>query len=45
MGLNRAPTVILDFSRLTNRCVHSAWSKNGATVLSVVTGGNEPVKG
>jgi hypothetical protein len=22
MGLNAAPTVILDFSRLTNGCVH-----------------------
>jgi anti-sigma factor ChrR (cupin superfamily) len=27
-----------------NGCVHSVWAKNGATVLSFVTGGVEPVK-
>jgi anti-sigma factor ChrR (cupin superfamily) len=28
-----------------NGCVHNVWTKNGATVLSFVTGGVEPVKG
>jgi anti-sigma factor ChrR (cupin superfamily) len=25
-----------------NGCVHSVWTKNGATVLAIVTGGVEP---
>ena len=33
-----------DVNYRPNGCAHSVWTKNGATVLSIVTGGVEMIK-